>query len=99
MNAEKRIYRLFASCIFLVIISLIIPRFTAGSNGGFAAATQAALSFLLSLGIALIMSIYMLVFTIKNIDNISVLSKFLGIIPGIVLAVVLIVLIIFVSSG
>ena len=99
MTSEKKIYRLFVILILLTIISLVIPRFIANPNGGFAAATTAALSFLLALAVSLLFSVYMLVFTLKNSANISKTAKLLGIIPSIILAIIFLGLIIFVSIG
>lgn len=94
MSAERKIYRLFVICIFLSIMSFIIPYFTASPNGGFAAATTAALSFLLSLGISLAVSMYMLIFTLGNSNSISKTARLVGTIPSAILAIILIVLII-----
>ncbi len=99
MNTEKKIYQLFVISILLAIMSFIIPRFTANPNGGFAAATTAALSFIISLAFSLLASIYLLLLTINNFGKISKTAKFVGITPSIILGLILIAVIVFVIKG
>ncbi len=99
MNTEKKIYQFFVISILLAMMSFIIPRFITNPNGGFAAATTAALSFIISLAFSLLASIYLLVFTIRNSNEISKAAKLVGITPSIILGLILIGVIVFVIKG
>ncbi len=88
-ETEKRIYRLFAICTFLVAASLIIPRFVSNPEGGFAGAASAVLVLLIMLGVTLLFSLYLLAVTVQKFSNLSTATKIAGIAPSVVLAATL----------
>ncbi len=88
-ETEKRIYRLFVVCTFLVAASLIVPRFVSNPEGGFSGAASAVLVFLIMLGVTLFFLLYLLTVTVQKYSNLSMAAKIAGIAPSVVLAVTL----------
>jgi hypothetical protein len=91
MNAK--IYRLAAGCAVLAAISLVAPRFVRSSEGGFAAAATAILVFLGVLATAFVVSLHLLVLTIRHFRALSTGARVAGVAPAVVLGVGLTVLI------
>ena len=94
-ESERRIYRLCAICAALTAASLIVPRFAANPDGGFAAGASAAITFLLILGAALLVSLYLLGLTMKKFANLSTVARITGISPSLILTAALMLLIVY----
>jgi len=84
-SIDQSIYRKTALCGGLLIAALIIPRFFPNSEGGFAAATNAVLVFLAILCVAGIVSIMLLVQTVRAYGSISLLARVLGLASGVII--------------
>jgi uncharacterized membrane protein YhaH (DUF805 family) len=84
---ESRIYRLSGICALLVAISLIVPRLVSGPSDG--AATAAVMTFLIVLAIALLISLYLLMITLRRFRDIPMLARLAGIGPSIALVLLL----------
>jgi hypothetical protein len=84
-RTEKRIYGLSAICGVVAVLAVIIPRFVPNQEGGFASAATAILVFLGLLFGAAVLSLYLLLVTIQVYREISILPKFAGIGPSVVL--------------
>lgn len=92
-KAESRIYRLSGVCAMLAAACLILPRFAANPEGGFAGAATAVLTLLLILAATFLFSLYLLVISIQHYRTLSLGARIAGIGPSVVLAVVLITLV------
>ena len=95
-HAERRIYRLAAVTALLTVCSFIVPRFVPEVDGGFASGAMAVLALLLLLGIALVVSIYLLGVTIRQFAKLTALQRLVGITPCLVLTIALVSLLGFV---
>ncbi len=89
---EQRIYRLSVLCTFLAAASLIVPRFVANPEGGFAEAASAAVTLLSMLAATFLFSLYLLAVTVRRYGIISLSAKIAGIGPSVVLAATLFLL-------
>ena len=88
-ETEQRIYRLSVLCTFLAAASLIVPRFLANPEGGFAGAASAIVTLLSMLGATLLFSLYLLAVTVQKYSKVSTAAKIAGIAPSVVLAATL----------
>ena len=91
-HAEKRIYRLFGVCAALALAALVVPRFVPNSEGGFAGGAAAVLVLLLMLAGAFLVSLYLLMVTVRQYRGLSVTARVAGFGPSLVLAALLIFL-------
>lgn len=94
-SVETKIYRVSAVCAFLATLSLIIPRFVSNPEGGFAAAAGAVLVLLAILLIAVLVSIYLAVITVRDYRNICPMARVFGIAPALLLSGLLVGLFVF----
>ena len=88
-KSEQLVYQLSAVCITLTVASFIVPRFVPNPEGGFAGAASAILVLLVMLAMTLLVSIYLLVITIKKFSDLSTPARTAGIAPGVLLAAIL----------
>ena len=86
---EKRIYCLSAVCVALTALAFVIPRFVPNREGGFASAATAILVFLGILLVTTVVSLYLLVETIRIYRGLSMLPRLAGIGPSVVLVTAL----------
>jgi hypothetical protein len=86
---ERRIYRLAASCLALVGLAFVLPRFVPSSEGGFASAATAVLVFLAVLAVAAVVALYLCALTIRAYRDLALLPRFAGIAPAVILIVAL----------
>ena len=96
-GTEKRIYRLCSMCGLIAATAFIVPRFVPSQEGGFAAAANAILVLLGLLGVAAILSLYLLLVTIRAYREMSFLPRVAGIGPCVTLVTALILLFGFLS--
>jgi len=96
-DSETRIYRVSGICVFLAVISFIVPRFVANPEGGFASGATAVLTLLIMIGATLLFSLYLLGVTLQKYSSLSVAAKIAGLGPSIVLALMLSGLFYFIS--
>lgn len=82
-------------CGLFTALALVIPRFVANQEGGFASAATAAVVFLGMLLGAAISSLYLLLVTIRGYREISFLPRLAGIGPSVVLVTALALLLAF----
>ncbi len=68
----------------MAAFSLVIPRFVRNPEGGFAAGASATLVFLALLGVAAILSLYLLAVTARAYRSLSPLARLAGIGPSVV---------------
>lgn len=87
-KTESRIYRLSGVCALLATACLIVPRFVANPQGGFASGSSAILTLLVMLAATLAFSVYLLAVSVRHYRTISVAARVAGIGPSLVLAVV-----------
>ena len=85
-ETEQRIYRLSVVCTFLAAASLIVPRFVANLDGGFAGAASAFQTLLSMLGATMLFSLYLLAVTVQRYRDLSTAAKIAGIGPSVILA-------------
>jgi len=88
-ETEQRIYRLSVVCTFLAAASLIVPRFVANPEGGFAGAASAVQTLLSMLAATFLFSLYLLGVTVRKYNSLSTAAKIAGIGPSVVLAAML----------
>lgn len=87
---QKRIYRLAGICGILVVAALIVPRFVANPEGGFASGASAVLALLGMLFAALLFSLYLLAMTLQKYAELPPSARVAGLAPFLLLAAVLI---------
>lgn len=85
-RTASRIYRLSAVCVFMVAMSLIVPRFVPGTGEGLAAGASAVMTFLIMLAVALLFSLYLLTVTMRRFRELPMLARLAGVGPSVVLA-------------
>ena len=98
-ESEQKIFLLCGICTAITAAALLVPRFVTNPEGGFAAGASAVMTFLLMLGVALLVSLYLLGMTIKRYRSLSRTARIAGIIPGVFLATALIGLIGYLRYG
>ncbi len=93
---EKRIYRLSGVCVLLAAMSFVVPRFVPTTEGGFASGAMAVLILLITLGIAVLFSLYLLSVTVRQYRRLSILARVAGLVPCLLFSMILFGLIVFV---
>ena len=94
---ERRIYRLAVTCVVLTLASFVGPRFVPNTEGGFASGATAVLTFLAMLGVAWLLSIYLLLVTLKDYSRLSLGAKVASLGPCLLLGAALVGLFVFLS--
>ncbi len=87
---EGRIYRLAVACVVLAGASFVLPRFVPNTEGGFASGATAVLVFLAVLAVAWLLSIYLLLVTVKDYRSLSLGAKVAGLGPCLLLGAALV---------
>jgi hypothetical protein len=81
---EKRIYLLSGVWVFLTTLAFIIPRFVPNREGGFASAGTAILVFLAMWLVSVVLSLCVLVVTLRAYREVSLLPRLAGIAPSVI---------------
>ena len=89
----KRIYRLASVCVFLGVMSFVVPRFVTNPEGGFASGASAAVTLLGMLFATSMLSLYLLAVTLSAYKQISLAPRIAGIAPSCILAAALLILV------
>jgi hypothetical protein len=92
---EKRIYLLSAVWASFTTLAFIIPRFVPNREGGFASAATAILVFLGMWLVSVILSLHLLVVTLRAYRQVSLLPRLAGIAPSVIAVAALALLIVF----
>jgi len=69
--------------------AFIVPRFVENPEGGFASGSSAIATLLIILCATLLFTLYLLIVTIQNYRSLSIMARFAGIGPSLVLALAL----------
>jgi hypothetical protein len=93
-NQSKRIFQVAVVWGGLLIVSFIIPRFVPASEG-FASAATATTIFLLLLFLVTLVSVYLLIKTVRLFNSVSITARICGIAPAVIMVIGLISLITF----
>jgi hypothetical protein len=91
-STEKRIYRLASICGLLAVIAVVIPRFVRNPEGGFASGTSAVLVFMMLLLVTALVSVYLLVVTVRSYRSLTIAPRLVGIAPGVLFVGALVLL-------
>jgi hypothetical protein len=91
-SAETTIYRLAAGCALLLALAFVLPRFVE-TGEGLAGATGAVLVFLAILVVACIVSVFLMVRTLRAYSDLPVTARIAGILPGVLLVTGLVMLV------
>lgn len=81
---------MFAACGGVTALALIVPRFVPNQDGGFASAATTVLIFMGLLIVATLLSVYLLVVTIRGSREISFVPRLAGIAPSVLLVSILV---------
>jgi hypothetical protein len=92
---ETKIYRLAAICAFATALAFIVPRFVPNREGGFASAATAILVFLGLLASAALMSLRLLLLTLRAYHELPLASRIAGIAPSVILVGAVVILLVF----
>ncbi len=92
---ETKIYRLSAICALATAIAFIVPRFVPNREGGFASAATAILVFLGLLVSAAVMSLRLLLLTVRAYRELSFVPRLAGIAPSVLLVGAVVFLLVF----
>jgi hypothetical protein len=84
---QTRIYRLSAICVAITALAFIVPRFVPNQEGGFASAANAILVFLGMLLVAAVVSLYLLVLTVRAYRDLPWPARVAGMAPGVILVI------------
>ena len=68
---------------------MIVPRFVANPEGGFAGAASAVITLLIMLAATLVFSLYLLAVTVQKYSHLSTAARIAGFAPSVVLAAML----------
>jgi hypothetical protein len=90
---EKRIYLLSGVWAVLTALAFIIPRVVPNREGGFASAATAILVFLAMWLVSVVLSLYLLVVTLRAYRQVAILPRLAGIAPSVIAVAALALLI------
>ena len=65
-DSDTKIYRVSGVCVFLAVVSFIVPRFVSNPEGGFASGASAVLTLLIMVSATLLLSLYLLGVTLQR---------------------------------
>ena len=82
---QRRIYRLSAICALLTALAFVVPRFVSSQEGGLASAANAILVFLGMLLVAAVVSLYLLVLTLRAYRDLPWPPRLVGVAPALIL--------------
>lgn len=91
-SAETTVYRVAATCVLLLALTFVLPRLV-DTGEGLAAATGAVMVFLAILAVACILSVFLLLRTLRAYADLPSAARIIGILPGVLLVAGLIVLV------
>ena len=94
-ETETKIYRLSAICAFATALAFIVPRFVPNREGGFASAATAILVFLGLLVSAALMSLRLLLVTLRAYHALPLAPRIAGIAPSVILVGAVVFLLVF----
>ena len=85
LSAGPKVTILSAASVFVLCLSLILPKFFSGSEG-FAGVTEASLVFLSLLAISFGLSVYVIVFALNHYEKLAVSQRVLAVLPSILMS-------------
>lgn len=88
MNTESRvgIIRIASLSVFFLAFSLILPRLLP-DKAGFASAASAALIFFALFAVAIVLALWALVSTARNVSGLDSQARIFGVVPTVLLIV------------
>lgn len=84
-SANNRVTLISAASVFLLCLSLLLPRVLQGSEG-FAGATEASLLFFALMAGSFALSVYAILFSLNHYEQLATRQRVFAVLPSILIA-------------